>query len=66
MSDLLITDADLERLTGLPSSARDAWIASHVERLTERGVKIDVPPEALAVLARHDNRYTWEGDVRGG
>lgn len=65
MSDLLITDADLERLTELPSSARDARVARHVERLAERGVTVDVPAEALNALARHDNRYTWSGDVRG-
>ena len=66
MSDPLITDADLERLTELPSSARDAWIMRHVERLTAHGVTITVSAEALAVLAAHDNRYTWSGDVRGG
>lgn len=66
MSDPFITDADLDRLTELPSSARDAWAARHVERLTTRGVKIDVPAEALVALERHDNRYTWSGDVRGG
>ena len=64
--ELLITDADLERLTELPSSARDARIAERAAELVARGVTITVSREALAVLARNDNRYTWSGDVRGG
>ena len=64
--ELLITDADLERLTELPRSARDARIAERAAELVARGVTITVSPEARAVLARNDNRYTWSGDVRGG
>lgn len=53
--ELIITDLELEGVFAL----------SHAENLRARGVTPRVPADALAVLARNDNRYTWTGDVRG-
>jgi len=63
--ELIITDLELEGVFALSPAARDARIARHAENLRARGVTPRVPADALAVLARNDNRYTWTGDVRG-